>query len=158
MGTFRVAIDLGDPTGARWQAVEAAQATLDGLKEKAAQETSQAQLTLAEAQEALTEAQRNRTKMNYPHTTNELIIQKAETDYLLAKKEYKQALDDFEQVAKKKLTDPVRVMALNRLVTAEQNMKTKLATYNWYLLGYTGAEIAQADAEVAVAQANLVKT
>ncbi len=34
-------------------------------------------------------------------------------------------------------------------------MDNNLATYNWYLLGYTDIEIAQADGELAVAQANL---
>jgi HlyD family secretion protein len=34
-------------------------------------------------------------------------------------------------------------------------MQTKLATYNWYLMNYTDTDITQADAELAVAQANL---
>ena len=137
------------------QAVEDAQKTLDSLKQTAAEKASQAQLALAEAQEALKDAQSTRNAMNYPHTTDELTIEKAETDYRLAKKEYKQALDDYEQVAKKKLTNPDRVHALNKLVTAKQTMETEFAMYNWYLQGYTENEIAQADAEVAVAQANL---
>jgi HlyD family secretion protein len=66
-------------------------------------------------------------------------------------------LKEYNQWAKKKLTTPERVQALNRLVTAEQDMKTKFAKYNWYLQDYTENDIAQADAELAVAQANLVK-
>jgi HlyD family secretion protein len=140
------------------QAVEDAQETLDSLKQTAAENASTAQLALAEAQEALKDAQSTRNAMNYPHTTDELTIEKAETDYRLALKEYKQALDDYQQVAKKKLTSPDRVHALNKLVTAKETMETAFATYNWYLQGYTENEIAQADAEVAVAQANLETT
>ncbi len=137
------------------QAVAEARKALDSLKQKAAEEASQAQLALAQAQEALQKAQKNREKMNYPHTTNELVLEKAETEYLLAKEAYKEALKAYNKVAKRNLLNPERVQALNRLVSAEQNMKTKFATYNWYLMGYSDLEIAQAEAELAVAQANL---
>jgi HlyD family secretion protein len=139
------------------QAVEDAQSALNSLKQTAAEEASQAQLALADAQEALKDAQNNRIKMNYPHTTDALVIEKAHTDYLLAKMDYKDALHKYNDVAKKNLTNQQRVQALNRLVSAEQKMKTALATWNWYMLGYTDIEIAQADAAVAVAQANLDK-
>ncbi|MEJ2596765.1 MAG: hypothetical protein P8Z00_00455 [Anaerolineales bacterium] len=139
------------------QAVEDAQQSLATLKETAAEERSQAQLTLADAQSALEDAQSTRNKMNYPHTTDKPVIEQAQTEYLLAKSEYKEALKAYNAVDQKRLTNPERVQALSRLVTAKQNMATKLATYNWYTLGYTDTEIAQADAELAVAQANLEK-
>lgn len=139
------------------QAVEDAQQALDDLKQTAAENASQAQLALADAQQALKDAQSNRDKMNYPHTTDPLVIEKAQTDYLLAKQAYKDALKEYNKVDQKKLTNPERVQALSRLVTAEQDMNTKLAIYNWYQLGYTDEDIAQADAELAVAQANLEK-
>ena len=138
------------------QALEDAQAALDSQKQTAAEESSQAQLALAEAQEALEDTQLNRDKMNYPHSTDKLVIEKAETDYLLAKEAYKEALKEYNKVAHKNLTNPERVQALNRLVTAEQAKETAFATYNWYLQGYTAIDIAQADAELAVAKANLV--
>jgi HlyD family secretion protein len=137
------------------QAVEDAREALDNLKRAYAEDSSQAQLALAQAQDAYEDALQNQNSMSYPHTTNALVIEKAETDYLLAQKEYKQALDDYQQVAKKKLTNPERVQALNRLVAAEQNMKDKLATYNWYVGHYSDNEVARAEAELAVAQANL---
>jgi HlyD family secretion protein len=139
------------------QSVEDSQKALDGLKQIAAEDSSQAQLALANAQAALEDAQRTRNKMNYPHSSDKLIIEKADTDYRLAKREYKQAVDDYEQVAKKKLTSPDRVQALNRLVTAKQAMDKAFATYNWYLQNYTNTEIAQADGDLAVAKANLEK-
>lgn len=137
------------------QALEDAQLALVSLKQTAAEESSQAQLALAEAQEALEDAQRNRVKMNYPHTTDELVIEKAETNYLLAKQAYKQALWKYNNLKSRRLTNLERANALNNLVSAQQAMDKAFATYNWYVLGYTDNEIAQADAEIAVAQANL---
>lgn len=140
------------------QALEEAQIALDSLIENAAEGASQAQLALAEAQEAYDKAVRTRNAMNYPHTTDKLVIEKAETDYLLAKAAYKEAYKVYKKYEKKNLTNQDRVQALNRLVTAKQAMETKLATYNWYLLDYTENELAQADAALAVAKANLDAT
>lgn len=137
------------------QALEDAQKTVNSLKQTASEEASQAQLALAEAQEAYDDAVRTRNRMNYPHSSDELVVEKAETDYLLAKATYKEALKEYTKYEKKKLTNPDRVRALNNLITARDNMESKLAIYNWYLLDYTDNEIAQADAEVAVTQANL---
>jgi HlyD family secretion protein len=140
------------------QALEEAQKALDSLKQTAAEESSQAQLALANAQDALEEAQRTRNAMNYPHSSDKLTIEKAETDYLLAKQAYKEALQEYYKYENKKLTNDKRVRALNELITARQKMETTFATYNWYLQNYTDIEIAQADAELAVAQANLEVT
>lgn len=137
------------------QAVEDAQEALDSLNQTAAEDASQAQLALAEAQEAYDDALSARERMNYPHSSDDLVIEKAETNYLLAKEAYKKALQKYNDLEKKKLTNFKRVNALNELVAAEQAMDQALAVYNWYLLGYTEEEIAQADAELAVAQANL---
>ena len=137
------------------QAVEDAQKALDSLKQTAAEESSQAQLALANAQDALEDAQRTRNAMNYPHSSDELTLEKAETDYLLAKADYKEALSEYHKYKSKKLTHPERVRALNMLITARQKMNSTFATYNWYLQNYSDIEIAQADAELAVAQANL---
>ncbi|HJW89556.1 MAG TPA: efflux RND transporter periplasmic adaptor subunit [Anaerolineales bacterium] len=137
------------------QAVVDAQESLDSLKQKAAEAASQAQLTLAEAQETLKDAKTSRLVMNYPHSSDELVIEKAYTDYMLAKKAYTEAVNKFNKVDQKRTTNPERVLALNNLVSAKQAMEKALSTYNWYLLGYTESEIAQADAALAVAQANL---
>jgi HlyD family secretion protein len=139
------------------QAVEDAQTALNSLKQNAAKESSQAQLAVATAEEALSDAQDNRLKMDYPHSSDKLVIEKAETNYLLAKKAYNEALNNYAKYANRALTQPDRVRALNQLVSAKQALTTALATWNWYQSGYSENEIAQADAEVAVAQANLEK-
>jgi HlyD family secretion protein len=137
------------------QAMEDAQKALDSLKQTAAEDSSQAQLALANAQEALKEAQQTRSAMNYPHSSDELVVEKAQTDYLLAKAAYKEAFKEYSKYAKKNLTNSDRVRALTNLLAARDKMDTALSTYNWYLMNYTGIEIAQADGDVAVSQASL---
>ena len=132
-----------------------AQQALKDLNDNAVLARTAAQTRLADAQKALDDAQKKRTRMNYPHTTDELVIQKAQTEYLLAKQDYKDAVKEFNKVAHKKLTNLERANALNNVVAAEQKMKTALANYNWYLLGYTDIDIAQAEAELQSAQAEL---
>jgi RND family efflux transporter MFP subunit len=137
------------------EALDSAQENLDNLKRAAAVDSSQAQLALAQAQEAYDDAVQARNYMNYPHSTDALTIEQAETDYLLAKAAYKEALQEYNKYIKKNLTNLERARALNNLVAARDKMETALATYNWYLQGYTANEIAQADADVAVAKAAL---
>jgi HlyD family secretion protein len=137
------------------QTLEDAQKAVDELKQTAAQDAATAQQTLATAQAALTDAQKARENMNYPKTYNKLVVEKAETQYLLAKNTYKDALKNYQKVAYKKLTDPQRAQALTRLVDAETAMKKAFANYNYYLIPYTAQEIAEADAALAVAQADV---
>ncbi|MEJ2597759.1 MAG: HlyD family efflux transporter periplasmic adaptor subunit [Anaerolineales bacterium] len=132
-----------------------AQQDLKTLNDNAALARTAAQTRLANAQKALDDAQKKRTKMNYPHTTDELVIQKAQTDYLLAKSDYKDAQKDFNKVAHKRLTNDERAQALRKLVAAEQKMKTAFANYNWYLQDYTEIDVAQAEAELQSAQAEV---
>ncbi len=137
------------------QAVEDAQRALDELKVKAAEASSAAQLAVANAQDALDDAIRTRNAMNYPHSSDELVLEKAETNYLLAKADYKEASKQYRKFEKKKLTNQDRVRALTNLLATRDKMDTAFATYNWYLQNYSEVEIAQADGELAVAQANL---
>jgi HlyD family secretion protein len=137
------------------QAVSNAQTALDQLKETNATDSGQAQVNLATAQKVVDDAQKKRNALNYPHSSDQLVIQKAETDYLLAKADYKDALQKFNLFAHKKLTNPDRVSRLNALVAAKQKMDQAFAKYNWYLQMPTANDIAQADANLALAQANL---
>jgi HlyD family secretion protein len=125
------------------------------MQDNAASAAAQAQVDMANAQIAVDDTQKKRTAMNYPHSSDSLVVEKAQTDYLLAKAEYKDALKAYRELEHKKLTNLERVQALNRLVTAEANMKTKFATYNWYLLKPDQNTIDQADAELAQAQVQL---
>lgn len=137
------------------QAVEDAQKALNALKEINTQSIAEAEQAIVTAQATLDDAQATRDKMNYPHTSDPLIIEKAQTAYMMAKQAYQKALRDYNQVANRKLTDPQRVAALNRLVSAKQAMASALATYNWYLLPYSNEDIVEAEAALTVAKAKL---
>ena len=128
---------------------------LEDLKAGAASELAQAQLDLANAREALDEAQRKRTAMDYPRAGDSLVVENAETDYALAKLAYKDAQQAYNKVAHQRLTNPERVAALKALLDAKNRMDRAFAIYNWYLLKSSPQDIAQADGEVAVAQTKL---
>ena len=67
------------------QDVADAQKALDDLKQTNATQAAQAQLDVANAQQAVKDAQNKRNAMNYAHSTDPLVVQNAETNYLLAK-------------------------------------------------------------------------
>jgi HlyD family secretion protein len=133
--------------------LEKAQHELDQLYQNAPLEAAQAQLDLADAAQALKEAGRNRTKMDYGRDYDELVVEKAHTNFLLAKAVLKDARKAYNRVAHKKLTDPERVMALNALVDAQNVYDRAFAIWNWYLLPWPEDTVAKADAELAMALA-----
>lgn len=132
-----------------------AQQDLADLQSSTASDAAQAQLDVANAQQALDDAQKKRTAMDYSRASNPLVVENAQTDYQLAKAAYKNALHEYQKYEHKRLTNPKRVAALKALLDAKNRMDRAFATYNWYLLKASPEDIAQADAEVAVAQANL---
>jgi HlyD family secretion protein len=133
--------------------LEKAQHDLNQLYLNAPLEAAQAQLDLADAAQALKEARRNRSKMDYGRDSNELAVEKSHTDFLLAKGVLKEARKAFNEVAHKKLTDPERVMALRALVDAQNAYDGAFATWNWYLLPWPEDDVAKADAKLAMALA-----
>jgi RND family efflux transporter MFP subunit len=116
--------------------------------------TAEALVNLISAQEALTEAEQARLRLDNPRAGS-LTLQQAEAQYLLAKQTYKDALKAFDAVDHKPLTDPERVFALQALTAAEQNMNLKLATWNWLLLPASESDYQKADANLALAQAQV---
>jgi HlyD family secretion protein len=133
--------------------LEKAKHDLDLLQQEAPLKAAEAQLAVVEAGKALKEAQRNRTKVDYSRDSDELVVEKAHTDFLLAKQTLKEANKAFNKVARKKLTDPERVMALKALVDAQNVYDRAFAIWNWYLLPWPEDAVAQADADLALALA-----
>ena len=137
------------------QAVLDAQTALDNLKQTAANDLANAQVTLATAQQALLTAQAKANGKQLPNSTNPLVIEKAYSDYLLAKKTYVKAYNEFQKFVNRPLTDKQRYAALSALISAEQKMNTDLQTYNWLSGKPTKLDVAQANADLAQAQANV---
>ena len=133
--------------------LEKAKHDLDQLNQNAPLEAAKAQLELVEAAQALKDAQRNRTKLDYDRSDNELAVDKAHTDYLLAKVALKEARKAFGLVDQKKATNPERVMALRALVDAQSVYDRTFAIWNWYLLPWPDSAVSKADADLALALA-----
>jgi HlyD family secretion protein len=134
-------------------AVEEAQTVLDDLNNPEVQ-LAEARVALIGAQEAVVDAQGDRTNLDYARA-DDLTVEEAYTEYLIAKDEYEEAAKAFAEVEHKAITHPERVFALNNLVAAEDKMDLAFATYNWLILPATETDIAAADADLAVAEANL---
>jgi RND family efflux transporter MFP subunit len=133
--------------------VEKARYDLDELIAAAPVQAAEAQVAMVEAEQALREAELKRTNLDYSRTNNPLVVENAHTDYLLAKVALKEARKAYDAVDHKRETNPERVMALKALLDAQKQYDVTFAIWNWYLLPAKPSEIAQADAELALAQA-----
>ena len=110
--------------------------------------TTQAQLALIEAQEALEEIQAQRTALDYPRATEDFT-----NDVRRQVKLAKQMVSKLD-TAYKKAEDPfAKAQALASLTTAKNELRTVESRLNWYVGKPTEEEIASADSELAHAQA-----
>jgi HlyD family secretion protein len=131
----------------------AAQRNLDDLRNSDVAK-SQAQLKLANAEKALEDAIDTRNDKNYKRA-DESIIDAARANYYIALQALKDAQDAFDQFVDRSETDILRAQALSRLSAAKQTRDRNLANLNYLLGNPDQTEIAQADAAVSVAKANL---
>jgi RND family efflux transporter MFP subunit len=110
--------------------------------------STQAQLDLIEAQDALEKIQSQRTALDYPRATDEFILDLRRQVKLA--KQLVAKLDD----AYKKAEDPfAKSQALVALTTAKSDLKSLESRLNWYVGNPTDEDIAAADSELALAQA-----
>jgi len=110
--------------------------------------TTQAQLDLIEAQEALEEIQAQRTALDYPRATEDF------TNDLRRQVKLARQMVSKLDTAYKKAEDPfAKAQALASLTTAKNELRTVESRLNWYVGKPTEEEIASADSELAHAQA-----
>jgi RND family efflux transporter MFP subunit len=110
--------------------------------------TTQAQLDVIEAQEALEKIQSQRTALDYPRATDGFI-----TDLRRQVKLAKQVASKLDN-AYQKAEDPfAKSQALVALTTAKSDLRTLESKLNWYVGNPTDEDIAAADSELALAQA-----
>ncbi len=144
--TFEAALNT-----ARLEKVQAQQA-LDALVANAPEATAQAQLALVQADQALATAQQNRTALNYPRASQSR-IDSLSSDYQAALQTLALAQESFDHEARKAPDDPTRINAMRGLVAAQQNKDFLLATINFLQAKPKESDIAEADANLAQAQA-----
>jgi len=130
-----------------------AQRNLDNLRNSDVAK-SQAQLKLANAEKALSDAIDTRNDKNYKRA-DESIIDAARANYYIAVQAVKDAQDVFDQFVDRAETDILRAQALSKLSAAKQTRDRDLANLNYLLGNPDQTEIDQADANVSVAKANL---
>jgi HlyD family secretion protein len=130
-----------------------AKRTLENLKDSAVSQ-SNAQLALAQTQQAVSDTQHDRDLLNYDRGQNGN-VDAAWAGYYIAVDAYNKALDRFNHVENLDVADPSRANAQGALVTAQQNMQAKQAIVNWYSSGPSTNDIAQSDAKLSLAKAKL---
>ena len=131
-----------------------AQDALDDLEQNAKLKTAQVQLAIATAQKALNDAERTRTNMNYPRA-NQSTIDGAKAFYDIKQDDLEQAQGSYDRVKHLPADDIQRAKALVDLRDAQNERDRALASLNWYLGANKEEDIAEADAQLALAQAQL---
>jgi HlyD family secretion protein len=110
-----------------------------------------AQLAVADAQEALQEAQRTYTVNQEGSRATADTIEGARYRLRLAKEKLDEAQDAYDSAR----GDGAKALAYDRYASARTAYNTALATYNWYTGHPTETDQAQLEADVALAQAAL---
>ena len=141
-------------TAARFELISAQQA-LDTLYESAAMQAAQAQLALAQAQDALDNAE-YRWRVQQPGSrAGGDIINAAEANLILVDQEVERAQKEFNKYAGRDEDDPVRALALSNLSAVRQKRDAILRQLNWYKGEPDVIEQAVLDAEVAFSMAQV---
>jgi len=131
----------------------AAQRNLDTLLHSKTP-AAQAQLNLAAAQQAVKDAERNYYNVTGKRASSET-IENAEAQYALAMKRVDEAQKIYDQYASLPDDNPLKAQAYSNLYAAWQARDRALATLNWYLGKPSEIDIAKAEAQLAVAKAQL---
>jgi HlyD family secretion protein len=130
-----------------------AQRALDELKNSNSA-AAQAEITLINARTALEDAQNNRTRKEYDRASSDTIAA-AEASYYLAEDKVEKAQDYYDTFSNKPENDLGRANALTLLAGAKRDRDQALANLNWLKGIPDEDEVALADAQVELAQAQL---
>jgi HlyD family secretion protein len=105
---------------------------LDDLLNSRDSDFAQAEQNLANAKQAVEDAQKDVTKLDYRRASDDLLDQtQAEID--LANEQVSYAEDAYKLVKNRTQGDPLRAQALLNLTNARLNRDRKQATLDWYL-------------------------
>jgi HlyD family secretion protein len=138
---------------AKFELLSARQA-LDELYDNNTLAATQAQLALANANDALDDAEYKWRVRQEGYRASSDTIAAAEANLVLAEKEVDNAQKAFNRVSGKPDDDPGRALAVSNLVAAKSHRDSVLRNLNWYTGKPTELDQAILDAEVAIAQAN----
>ena len=116
---------------------------------------AQAQQALIAAQKALDDAYTKRESKDYARASTNT-IDELRANYILAEDNVTKATELYDKVDNRPEDDPVRAEAFSQLAAARKNRDRALANLNYVLGKPDNQEIAEADANVMVAQAKVV--
>ncbi len=133
--------------------LENARQTLDDLSNPSQVAIAEAEKAVLDAQEALEDAQNDVDRLKYDRG-NQSQVNAARADYLLAQEHVDHLQGRYDDTSGDPTEDPEKAQALSDLEGAKLNRNRKLAILNWYLADWTEEEIAQYNADLALAQAN----
>ncbi len=131
----------------------AAQRNLDALLHSKTP-AAQAQVNLVAARQALKDAERNYYNVTGKRASSET-IENAEAQYMLAMKRVDEAQKLYDQYAHLPDDNPLKAQAYSNLYAAWQTRDRALAILNWYLGKPSDIDIAKAEAQLALAKAQL---
>lgn len=134
-----------------------AQQDLDTLLEDAPMIAAQAQLDLANARDALDDADRRRTYQQKGHRATSETIEGTEAQLVLAEEAVDQATKAYNKLRGRAETDPARAAARAALEDARDKRDAVEATLNWYRGEPSDIDQAVLDANFALAQAQLAQ-
>jgi HlyD family secretion protein len=131
-----------------------AQRALDDLTHSE-QARAAAMLALAQAEDALEDAQYTIRVRQQGNRASQSTIDTARASLVLAEDKLDQAKRAYDQVSGRPGDDPVRALALTNLSSAQAQYDSALRNLNWYLGSPTANEQSLLEAQVAVAEARL---
>ena len=114
-----------------------------------------AMLALAQAEDALEDAQYTFRVRQQGNRASQSTIDSARASLVLAEDKLDQAKRAYDQVSGRPGDDPVRALALTNLSSAQAQYDSALRNLNWYLGSPTANEQSLLEADVAVAEARL---
>ncbi|MFQ5922431.1 MAG: HlyD family secretion protein [Anaerolineales bacterium] len=132
-----------------------AQQALDDLYEDAPLILAQAQLDLANAKDALRDAEYTWSVRQEGRRASPETVRQAEAKLLLADENLKDAKENYDSVSGRASDDPVRALALINWVNAQKARDAALRNLNWYTGHPTEIQQGILDADVAAAQARV---
>jgi HlyD family secretion protein len=115
---------------------------------------AQANQTLVAAQKELEDAKEKRESKNYARALP-ATVDEARANLVVAEDAVKRATELYDKVDDRGEDDPVRAEAFAQLAAARKNRDRQLANLNWLLGRPDNIEVAEADARVMLAEANL---
>jgi len=116
---------------------------------------ARAQLTLAQAQDALEDAEYKWNVQQEGNRASGETIAATEANLVLAQREVDQAQDEYSKYSGRPEDDPVRALARSNLASARQKRDAVLRNLNWYLGYPSETDQALLDAELELARSNL---